>query len=189
MKKGRACRQAGFTLIEILVITSLIMIILGSISGIMSGVFSSQSKNRAIDKINQNGSWILSELKKNILNANSATENGFMFNCPVGVSGNSIMITNVKDGEKTTISCLYDSSTDSYKIASISGKSVGTTVYLFQKNNDLYLSGCGSSFVTCTTLPSLQLSTVTFNFDLGAGVFGLSSGTTKSFSIDVTLRN
>jgi len=64
MKKGHACRQTGFTLIEILIVTSLIMIIVGSISGIMSGVFSSQSKNKAMDKINQNGSWILNELKK-----------------------------------------------------------------------------------------------------------------------------
>ncbi|MDD4135805.1 MAG: type II secretion system protein [Candidatus Shapirobacteria bacterium] len=179
--------KRGFTLIEILVVTSLIMVIIGSISGIMSGVFSSQSKNKAIDKINQNGSWILNELKKNILNANSNGYNGAdsNFNCPMG-GGTSMVMTNVKDGEKTTISCLYDSSTDSYKIASISA--VGTTIFLFQKNNDLYLENC-NSFVNCSTLPSLQLSKVSFNFNLGAGVFGLSSGTTKSFSLDVTLRN
>jgi len=188
MKKDHACRQTGFTLIEILVVTSLIMVIIGSISGIMSGVFSSQSKNKAVDKINQNGSWILNELKKNILNASSATQNGIMFDCPVNIYGNSITITNVKDGEKTTISCFDSDQTSSidYKIASISA--VGTTTYLFQKNNDLFLNSC-DDFVTCSTLPSLQLSTVTFNFNLGAGVFGLSSGTTKSFSIDVTLRN
>ncbi len=178
--------KRGFTLIEILVVTSLIMVIIGSISGIMSGVFSSQSKNKAIDKINQNGSWILNELKKNILNAESKGVNGGdYFSCPMG-GGASMVMTNVKDGEKTTISCLYDSSTDSYKIASISA--VGTTIFLFQKNNDLYLENC-NSFVNCSTLPSLQLSKVSFNFNLGAGVFGLSSGTTKSFSLDVTLRN
>ncbi|MFA6185250.1 MAG: prepilin-type N-terminal cleavage/methylation domain-containing protein [Candidatus Shapirobacteria bacterium] len=190
MKKGHACRQTGFTFIEILIVISLIMIIIGSISGIMSGVFSSQSKNKATDKINQNGSWILNELKKNILNANSSGYNGAdsNFNCPVG-GGTSMVMTNVKDGEKTTISCLYDSGTNSYKIASISGKKdVGTTIYLFQKNNDLYLENC-DGFVTCSTLPSLQLSKVKFNFNLGAGVFGLSSGTTRSFSIDVILRN
>lgn len=181
--------KKGFTFIEILIVISLIMIIIGSISGIMSGVFSSQSKNKATDKINQNGSWILNELKKNILNANSSGYNGAdsNFNCPMG-GGTSMVMTNIKDGEKTTISCLYDSGTNSYKIASISGKSVGTTVYLFQKSNDLVLDSC-NNFVTCSTLPSLQLSEVKFNFNLGAGVFGLSSGTTKSFSIDVTLRN
>ena len=183
--------KKGFTLIEILIVTSLIMVIIGSISGIMSGVFSSQSKNKATDKINQNGSWILNELKKNILNANSNGYNGAdsNFNCPMG-GGASMVMTNVKDGEKTTISCLGNK-TDGYKIASISGKKdVGTTIYLFQKNNDLFLDieDC-NNFITCTTLPSLQLSKVSFNFNLGAGVFGLSSGTTKSFSLDVTLRN
>ena len=191
MKKGHACRQAGFTLIEILVVTSLIMIIIGSISGIMSGVFSSQSKNKAVDKINQNGSWILNELKKNILNANSNGYNGAdsNFDCPMN-GGTSMVMTNVKNREKTTISCLGNED-DGYKIASISGKiGVGTTIYLFQKNNDLYLDidDC-NNFVTCTTLPSLQLSKVSFNFSLGAGVFGLSTGITKSFSIDITLRN
>jgi len=166
------------------------MVIIGSISGIMSGVFSSQSKNKATDKINQNGSWILNELKKNILNANSNGYNGAdsNFDCPMD-GGTSMVMTNIKDGEKTTISCLGNE-TDGYKIASISGKKdVGTTIYLFQENNDLYLSGCGSSFVICTTLPSSQLSKVSFNFNLGAEVFGLSSGITKPFSIDITLRN
>jgi len=180
--------RRGFTLIEILIVTSLIMIIIGSISGIMFGVFSSQSKNKAMGKINQNGSWISNELKKNILNANSSGYNGAdsNFNCPVDIEGSSITITSIKDRGKTTISCFYDANTESYKIASVSA--VGTTIFLFQKNNDLYLQNC-NNFVTCSTLPSLQLSKVSFNFNLGAGVFGLSSGTTKSFSIDVTLRN
>jgi len=170
-------------------VTSLIMVIIGSISGIMSGVFSSQSKNKATDKINQNGSWILNELKKNILNANSSGYNGAdsNFDCPMD-GGTSMVMTNIKDGEKTTISCLGNEN-DGYKIASISGKKdVGTTIYLFQENNDLFLENC-NKFLTCSTLPSLQLSKVSFNFNLGAEVFGLSSGITKPFSIDITLRN
>ncbi len=174
--------KKGFTLIEILVVISVILVVIASISGVMSGVFSSQNRNKATDKINQNGGFILAELKKNMLNANSGTENGAGFSCPMSGYGNSITVTNIKDGNKLTISCL-DSGSGGYKIASISA--VGTTVYLFQKNNDLVLNGC-NEFVTCSTLPSLQLSKVKFNFNLGAG---LSSGTTKSFSLDVTLRN
>ena len=177
--------KKGFTLIEILVVTSLIMVIIGSISGIMSGVFSSQSKNKATDKINQNGSWILNELKKNILNADSGTEIGTGFDCPMDDYGTSITTTNIKNGEKTIISCL-NNGVDGYKIASISA--VGTTVYLFQKNKDLILDNC-DNFVICSTLPSLQLSEVKFNFNLRAGGDGLSTGITKSFSLDVTLRN
>jgi len=178
--------KKGFTLIEILIVVGVVMIIMVSISGVMSGVFTSQNRNKASDKITQNGSWILDELKKNILNADSSGENGDKFTCPMDNYSNSIVITSVKDGEKTTISCF--NSVDGYKIASISGKAVGTTTYLFQKNNDLILKDC-SEFVICSTLPSLQLSNVKFNFNLGAGVEALSSGITKAFSVDVTLRN
>jgi len=177
--------KKGFTLIEILVVVGVILVIVTSISGVMSGVFNSQGKNKAIDKISQNGEFVLSELKKNILNANSGTENGVGFSCPMDETGNSITITNIKDGNKLTISCL-NSGSGGYKIASISA--IGTTVYLFQKNNDLILNGC-NDFVTCSTLPSLQLSEVKFNFVLGTGVTNLSSGTTKYFSLDVNLRN
>ena len=176
-------KRNAFTLVEILVVVGSMMLIITAVSGIMFGVFSSKSKNAAISKMTQNGNWVLDELKKNILNASSETENGIRFDCPVGAIGSSMAITNVKDGDKTVISC-FDAGGGDYKIASVSAKS---TVYLFQNNNNLILT-C-DKFVTCSTLPSLQLSEVQFNFDLGSAVLGLSSGTTKSFSINVTLRN
>lgn len=178
-------KKNAFTLIEIIIVVSVIMVIMVSMGGIMSGVFTSQNKNKASDKITQNGAWI----KKNILNADSSnSENGGKFTCPMSPSyGSSIVITNIKDGEKTTISC-FNTTDEGYKIASVSGKAVGTTVFLFQKNNDFVLTDC-SNFVTCSTLPSLQLSSVKFNFSLGAGMAGFTSQTNKDFSIDLTLRN
>lgn len=179
--------KRGFTLIEILIVVSVIVVILLSMSGIISQVFNTQNKNNATDKIDQNGSWILNELKKNVLNADGNSENGLKFSCSMNKNapGNSIVITSVKDGDETTIACLGDA-TNGYKIASISG--VGTTIYLFQRNNDLQLIDC-ASFVSCSTLPSFQLSDVNFNFILQAGTSTLSSGTSKVFSADVTLRN
>ena len=91
--------KKGFTLIEILIVVAVVMVIMVSISGIMSGVFTSQNKNKAGDKITQNGSWILNELKKNILSADSS---GQKFVC----TDNSILITSIKDGDTTTISCV-----------------------------------------------------------------------------------
>lgn len=177
MKKNKA-----FTLIEILIVVSVVMLIMVSISGIMGGVFNSQSKNKAIDKITQNGNWILNELKKNVLNANGGDVNGGMyFDC----QNNSIKITSVKDGETSLISC--SGNNNDYKIASYSAKR-NETVYLFQKNDDLLLDGC-TNFVSCSTLPSLQLNSVSFNLTLRSGVDGLSSGTSKAFVLDVTLRN
>jgi type II secretory pathway pseudopilin PulG len=180
--------KKAFTLIEILVVVGALMLIIVSVSGIMSAVFNSQNKNKAIDKITQNGGWILSELKKNILSAKTSGQNGDGFNCSMSPTvGNSIEIISGKDGERTTIKCLDDNG-DGYKIASISGTSVGTTVYLFQKNQDLELVNC-DNFVSCSTLPSLQLSNVSFNFSLKAGNDVLSSGTTKVFLMDASLRN
>lgn len=182
-------KKNGFTLIEILVVISIVVIIMGSITGIMSGVFTSQNKNNALSKITQSGEWISNELKKNFLNAINNGENSPSgnFYCSMGNPSSSIMIKNIKDvdKQKTTISCLGNA-IDGYKIASISGKSVGTTVFLFQGNNDLKMSGCS---VVCSTLPSLELSNVKFNFTLSAGSEGLSSGTTKAFVVNVTLRN
>ena len=53
---------------------------------------------------------------------------------------------------------------------------------------DFKINNC-SSFVSCSTLPSLQLSGVKFNFTLEAGSAVLSKGVTKVFNLDVTLRN
>ncbi|MDD2483194.1 MAG: prepilin-type N-terminal cleavage/methylation domain-containing protein [Candidatus Shapirobacteria bacterium] len=166
--------KKGFTLIEILIVVGVVMVIMVSISGIMSGVFTSQNKNKSSDAVTQNGSWILNELKKNVLNADS---NGQNFVC----NGNSILITSIKDKETTLISCVENNN-----IASFSAKR-NSTINLIN-NNELRLTGCGN-FVNCTTLPNGQLSKVTFNFSLGAGVAGLTSETNKNFSIDVTLRN
>ncbi|MDD4784936.1 MAG: type II secretion system protein [Candidatus Shapirobacteria bacterium] len=180
--------KKGFTLIEVLIVVSVTVLIIASISGIMSGVFISQSKNKAGDKITQNGVWILNELKKNVLNIdNNNSKNGGKFTCPVNTDGSSIVITSIKDGERTTIKCL--DTIDGYKIASISGKTgVGTTIYLFQGMKDIMLRDC-NTFVSCSTLPSSELSNVKFNFTLEAGMETLSIGLTKNFSIDVTLRN
>lgn len=164
-------KKFGFTLIEILVVVGVTMLIMASIAGIMSVVFNSQNKNKSDDKISQNGQWVLNELKKNVLNAaNDGSENQFI--CPVGV-GASITITSVKDGDKTTISC------EGNKIASISA--TGRTIYLLN-NQDLKIGDC-NTFVSCSTLPSLQLSGVSFNFSLE------NIGSSKNFLMDVTLRN
>ena len=181
------CKQKGFTLIEILVVLGVLGTIIFSVTGVMLGFFNSQNKNKAGDKINQAGNWVSMELRKNILSADSNSEDGEKFTCPIDV-GSSIEITNIKDGNKTVIACLGNA-ISGYKIASTSA--VGGETILFEKNNDLVLNpdfGC-DTFVSCSTLPSLQLFNVSFNFNLKAGNESLSSGTTRDFSLDVTLRN
>lgn len=187
MKKGHVCQQVGFTLVETLVVAGVIMMIMVSIGGIVGGVFNSQRKNKTMEEISQSGGWIINELRKNVLNADGSGENGDEFICPIGV-GTSMVITNIKDRIKTTLVC-FDGGNEGYKIASISGKSVGTTTFLFQKDNDLVLNDCGN-FITCTISPDTgRLSGVKFNFNLGANTNDSTVGTTKVFSVDLTVRN
>lgn len=174
-------KTKGFTLIEILVVIGSLMLIISSIGGVIFGIFRSSNKNESISKINQNGNWIIDELKKNILNASSS-----VFICPADSDGgNSITVTSVKDGETTEIACLNDSS--GYTIASISAKR-NETIYLFQNNKDLLMDNC-NNFVSCSFFDTSQLSKVSFNFKLTAGSDGLLSKKTKSFLLDVNLRN
>lgn len=173
-------KKNAFTLIEILVVVGAIVLIIGSVTGVMFGIFSAISKNEAIGNINNSGNWIVEEIKKNTMNAKSDD-----FTCSLGV-GSSIEILNVKDGEKSIIACLE--SEDGYKIASISASPTEKITYLFQKNNELSLSSC-LSFVSCSTLPSSLLSTVSYSFILRSEIFGSSAGITKPFSVDVTIRN
>ncbi|HPT66319.1 MAG TPA: type II secretion system protein [Candidatus Woesebacteria bacterium] len=168
-------KKRGFTLIEILIVIGVVLIIMVSISGIMSGVFTSQNKNKSSDLITQNGSWILNELKKNILSADSSSQK---FSC----TSNSISITSLKDGDTTTLICDIENNNISSQSAT-----TGRTVD-FINNEELRLTGC-TGFVNCETMPNGQLSKVTFKFNLGAGVIGLTSETNKDFSIDVALRN
>ena len=175
------CKQKGFTLIEILVVVAVVGFIVLSISRLMSGVFSSQNKNKAIDKVDQSGSWVLNELKKNILNANS---DGGNFICPPNGVGTSISIISNKDLQQTILSCSNIAGV--FKISSYSATR-NETIVLFEKNNDLELVSC-SDFIRCE-VPYSKLSSVKFTFTLKAGVSTLSSGTTRPFLMDVVLRD
>jgi hypothetical protein len=173
-------KKNAFTLIEILVVVGAIVLIIGSVTGVMFGIFSAISKNEAIGNINNSGNWIVEEIKKNTMNAKSDD-----FTCSLGV-GSSIEILNVKDGEKSIIACIGPEG--DYKIASLSAYplDIGTTTYLFQENKELSLVSCS---VGCSILPSSQLSTVNYSFILRSEIFGSSAGITKPFSVDVTIRN
>jgi hypothetical protein len=86
-----------------------------------------------------------------------------------------LSLINNNDGETTTISCGGE------QIASTSGTKV---VYL--DSGDVTVTDC-SNFVTCSTLPSLEISNIKFKFGIGASTSGV--GITQNFEMDVTVRN
>jgi len=62
-------RRAGFTLIEIIVVVGVLGVIMSVIVGIMTNTFKSKNKIFYRQKVEENGEWIISEIRKTILNA------------------------------------------------------------------------------------------------------------------------
>jgi prepilin-type N-terminal cleavage/methylation domain-containing protein len=160
-------KNNGFTLIEIVVVTAAVALIMVAVIGLVVTTLKIQNQTKSNSKVVSNGNTILNELKKNILNSNKK-------NITCAGSGLSITLTNNSDGKVTTISC------GSGKIASSSA----ATIYL--NSGDVTVTDC-SNFVTCSTLPSLELSGVKFKFRIGASTSGV--GMTQNFEMDVTVRN
>lgn len=169
-------KKSGFTLVEIIVIIGTLSLIMISLTGILSGVFNSQKKNQSNDTINQQGNWIIDEIKKNLMNASSVG-----FSCPVGI-GQSIGFQNVKNGNVTVLGCLGTSG--DYRIASSSANSAT----LFTNNGSLKLTDC-TGFVSCEILPSSEVSDVKIKFKLEYGESLSPIYVSKDFELNVTLRN
>ncbi|MDD4937695.1 MAG: type II secretion system protein [Candidatus Shapirobacteria bacterium] len=157
----------GFTLIEIVVVTAAVGIIMVAIIGVVISTLKLQNQTKSSSKVVSGGNKILSELKKNVLNSNKGS---------ISCNGtSSITLTNNYDGNLTEINCANN------KIASISARE---TVYL--NSGDIVVVDC-SQFVSCSTLPSLEMGDVNFKFGIGATVSGV--GITQNFEMDVTVRN
>ena len=154
----------GFTLIEIVVVVAVMGLLLVAILNVITATFKSQNLTKSNTKIMTNGNWILSELKKNVLNSRSIT-------C---ISSAEIDLTS-SNNELTRIICANNGGK-----LQISSNSAQLT------SNEINVISC-ANFVTCTTLPSLEIGSVQFNFRIGATTAGV--GATKNFSLDVTVRN
>jgi len=155
-------KENGFTLIETIVVVASMALIVTAISGITLAIFKSQNRNSATQKVVSEGNFILDELKNNVLNS------GGQINCDL--NNTSVGVTNMNDGGSSVISC------GSGNIASNSANLNDSDVSII----------CGN-FVTCSTLPSTEVTGVHFNFGVGATVAGV--GVSQNFSIDVAVRN
>lgn len=157
----------GFTLIEIMVVVVILALIMVSIIGVTLSILKVQNQTKSGSKIITGGEMILNELRKNILNSNPSS-----ISC--NEDNNLVSFTNNFDGQTTEISC------NGGKIASTSAQ----TVYL--NGGDVSVIDC-SSFVTCYTKSSLEVSGVGFKFGIGTSVSGV--GTSQNFEMTVTVRN
>jgi prepilin-type N-terminal cleavage/methylation domain-containing protein len=163
-------KKSGFTLMEIIVVVASVGLIMTAVTGITLSIFKSQNRSQSTNKIVSNGNWILNELKKDVWNGSSSR-----ITC---IDNNSIGITSLDDGANTVISCSGNN------IASKSGALVKNLNNISEVN---IISCPQNNFVSCTTLPSLDVTNVNFNFGVGATTAGV--GVTQYFSINVSIRN
>jgi prepilin-type N-terminal cleavage/methylation domain-containing protein len=163
--------KKGFTLVEIVIVTAAVGLIMIAMMGVVLGTFRSQNKGKSSSRVAENGTWILNELRRNILSSSSKR-----ISC---ISNQSIGFTNIDNGESTVLSC---EDVSGYRIASVSAEK-GTLVLTGSE----VTVDCGTAFVSCETLPSLEVSAVNFNFGLTSFVSGV--GTSQDFNLKVTIRN
>lgn len=167
--KIRNKKCLGFTLIEIVVIVASVGLIMTSVVGVVLGTFKSQNREKSTNKVLENGSWIINELRKNTLNSNSDTV--------VCNDDGSIEMVNAVDQEKSVFSCDQVSN----KIASTSASKESLL-----NSRIISVADC-SNFAECVTDLSGKVVMVTFNFGIEATTSGISVN--KNFNTTVTLRN
>lgn len=107
-------QDQGFTLIEILVVTAIILIIIAAVSSLFFSSLKGATKTTVINEAKQNGDYALSVMERMIRNARSIQN--IITYCD-GTNKTSLVINN-PDGGATTFSCPSGSET---QIASISG--------------------------------------------------------------------
>jgi len=143
-------RKSGFTLIEIMVVVGILISVMVAVGGILTSSFKAKNDSQTQDLILEQSQKIMSELKKNVFDANVNT-----FVCPSEI-GSSIFFKTINDG-KTTLLC--DVTTN--KIASKSGD-----VDIFNLVNDgVSVQNC-NNFVSCQTVAG-KVTSVDFNLDIG----------------------
>jgi len=162
--------KKGFSLIEIIVVVAVMGFILTSITTVLVNSFKAKNRINWADKVEQNGAWILSEIRKNVINVPG---DGIDFD-----SDNKSFITTI-DG--TTIQCDNDN-----------GWIASESAYRATLSSDeVTVSGC-ENFITVTTSPSTnKVVNLKIGFSLSAGqVDGSPSDyVSKYFSSEIKIRN
>jgi len=167
--------QKGFTMVELLVIIGITGMIMVAIVGIMLQTFKAKTKMAWNEEIESNGTWIMAEIRKNILDAS-----GINMVCGATPSNSIEMVSLKGDGEVTTITC-----TDNASIASNSANLLKST---------LRVSNC-SNFVTCETVSlggsEYRVTKVNLSFVLAPLSVPTDSPdyVSRTFQTSVVLRN
>ncbi|MBI3577583.1 prepilin-type N-terminal cleavage/methylation domain-containing protein [Candidatus Gottesmanbacteria bacterium] len=172
----------GFTLLEIIIATSIVAVIGVIISQALSATTKSNTKVEILKEVKQNGDFALSIMERMIRNAKAITST-----CSdTGSAGPSVTLKNV-DGGSTTLTCQLDGA-----ISRIASVSAAGTDYLSGTSVTLGGADCSSASLlfTCTSLAGVA-NTIAIGFRLGQkgmspSIFDVAS---QSFQTSVSIRN
>jgi len=153
-----------------MVVVASVGLIMTALVGVILGTFRAQNRNTATNKVSENGTWIINELRKN-------TFNSFKDSIICPDDNLSIQVKNLQDGGITTLSC--DQITSEIASTSAIKKDI-------LNNKEVEVIDC-SNFVTCGFGVDDELMGLDFNFGLRAVINGV--GVSQVFSTKVTLRN
>lgn len=189
MKIRRACperQRSGFTLIEMMVVVTVLAIIAGIGSSMLFSILRGSTKTQTMLMVKQQGEFATLVMERMIRNARSIehTSSG-----PTSYTSNSLKIIN-PDGFSTTFSCAnIDNSPDGkFEIASTSASLVSAVDRL--TSADVAVENC-NLFTITKGQAGINPDTVRINFKLSPSIQGNrpEEQSTVTFDTTVSLRN
>jgi type II secretory pathway pseudopilin PulG len=175
----------GYTLVELLAVTGIIVAISGLIAGILYSSLRGGNKSKVTNDVSQNGNYALSVISGTILDARAVTKIGgtAISNCTLTPTGTSIEFQR-QNG--SLIEFLCDIQTNS--IASTSGQ---TTTYLID-NNSVKVDPATCSF-TCKQANSDPYASpivdIVFTVSQRQTTSAFENVAASTFNTSVTMRN
>lgn len=175
----------GYTLAELLAVTSIIVIVSGLIVGVLYSTLRGGNKTRVTNEVSQSANYALSVISNTAINAESVTEVGgaSVSDCTADPVGDSIEFE-LRDGQRVKFEC--DASSES--IASISAS---TTTYLLDNNSvKITPSTCSFSCSQPNANPYSQpIITVSFSVSQRGTNATFENVASSSTSASITMRN
>ncbi len=185
MIKIKAQSKNGYTLVELLAFTSIIVIVSGLIVGILYSTLRGGNKIKATNDVSQNGNYALSQISNTALIATNVTKVGgaAISDCTTKKQGTSIEFQQ-EDGSLVSFAC--DQSTQS--IASASGS---TTGYLIDNTSTkVDPATCNFSCFQATGNPySSPIISITFTISQRTSSTLFENVASGQYKTSVTMRN
>lgn len=159
-------RKNGFTIIEMVVIVSVMAVIIVTIVSILLNSFKARNRVDVTDTLEENGSYVLGAITNDFLNSD-----GKHAVC----GGNSLTFVSKQDGGTTTITC--------NETGDIASNSASLT-------QGVTASNC-AGFVSCDTDSDGNVAAINISFTLSAGTSGsgAENAASRPFQAKVAVRN